>query len=112
MDAIPPLHTVNNIQAKNIFLSLLKAKQHLSVNNEKSNITEIVVRAFNGILQNTELSYHFFSMYKGRILDELRVSFTQNIVIKTFKVSYGNIGIHNTLGLYWHSLRLSIIIIF
>ena len=105
-------HTVKNIQAKNIFLSHLKAKQHLSVNNEKSNITEITTRAFNGILQSTELSYQFFSKYKGRILDKLRASFTQKIVIKTFKESYRNIGIHNTLSLYWNNLRFSIIIIF
>ena len=36
---------------------------------------EIVARAFIGILQNIFRSWAFFSKSKGRILNELRVSF-------------------------------------
>ena len=46
----------------------------------KSNITEIVIRVFIGILQNNFRSWAiiFYSKSKGHILDELRVSFKIN----------------------------------
>ena len=53
---------------------------------------------FNGILQNIFQSWAiiFFWKSKGRILGELRVSFTsERLWLKPFKVSYENIGILN-----------------
>ena len=50
--AIPPLYTVKYIQAKKHFLITPQNQTTPERWNEKSNITEIVALAFNGILQN------------------------------------------------------------
>ena len=58
-------------------------------------MTEIVERAFNGILQNIFQSWAI-TFSQSRILDKLGVSFTnERLWLKPFKVPYGNIGILN-----------------
>ena len=101
--AIPLLCTVKNIQAKNIFESPLKIKQRFNVNKLAKKHNEDSVQWYF-TKHFLELTYHFSSKSKGRILDELCVSL--NVLLTIVNTSHFYINYPFILPLFYITFHI------